>query len=126
MRKALHDFLTEHCQLITAWYPPHSASVDTPKPYGVIVLDDELPAVNSNRGAYQLVQVWPYIDAETSWLDMDDVVDEIKKVFKGRVLQTESGRRFTVEYMRTGRDFHDTELEAWTRPMDFRIPQLRP
>lgn len=123
MRKAIYQYLTANCKTIPRWSQPYMDA--PPKPYGVIVLGEQLPAVGNTRGAYRSLYIWPYVDGE-SFLVLDDAVKEITKLLSGVTLATDAGNRFSVEWVNEGRDFFDNDLKALTRRVEFRIPILAP
>lgn len=125
MRKAIYQYLTANCTTIPTWTQPYMADKDTPKPYGVIILGEILPAVGNTRGAYRSLYIWPYV-AGSSYLVLDAAVKEITRLLSGVTLTTDAGNRFTIEWVNEGRDFRDDDLDALTRRLEFRIPILTP
>lgn len=124
MRAALYQFLTENCQSIKTWMQPYAPDNNTPPPYGVILLGDEIQSPNNSRGFFNALQIWPYFKPG-SYIPVDNAVTELRKLLDGRVFTTASGMKFELEYIRTGRDYKDPDLNALTRKMDFRIPIVR-
>lgn len=121
MRSALYEYLTEHCQSITTWRQPYTATKDTAKPYGVVVLGEVIRSPVNRQGSFREVYIWPYFGG-SSYVAVDDAVKEIRGLLDGAMLTTSEGKRFTVEFVAEGRDFRDDDLEALTRRIDFRVP----
>ena len=131
MRKALYQYLTANCESITDWYQPFAATADTQKPYGVIVFGENPQNAFNNRTSFQDVSLWIY-RAPGSFLSIDEAVVEIKGLFVDKssqnlitgpkLLTTEKGRKFFLEWQQTGRDFYDDDLKAVAKKIDFTIP----
>lgn len=121
MRKALYQYLTANCQSVKTWKQPYQADASTPKPYGVILFGERPRSPFNRRGAFQDVTIWVYF-APGSYLPVDAAVKEIKGLLAGKVLTTEDGRDFLVEWDQDGRDFYDDALQALAKRIDFTIP----
>lgn len=120
MRLALYNYLTENCTSIPVWFQPYMATAEVRKPYGVIRLGSVIPQVN-RIGSLRLVEVWPYVES-SNYLPLDDAVKEIRRLLSGKVLTTEAGKRFKVEWVGESDDFYDPDLDALTRRIDFQVP----
>ncbi len=128
MRKAIYDFLklpdTIQQTGITSWYGgPYLATKSSAKPYGVLVVGEELRSVENDRGLFKEVQIWPYF-AKGSFITLDGTVLALRNLLHGKQFTTASGVVFVLEYIYTGRDFHDEELDAFTKRVDFRVPLI--
>ncbi|HHY47096.1 MAG TPA: hypothetical protein GX506_07350 [Firmicutes bacterium] len=121
MRKALYEYLTANCQSVKTWKQPYQADASTPKPYGVIVFGERPRSPFNRRGAFQDVTIWVYFDPG-SYLPVDAAVKEIKGLLAGKMLTTEDGRDFLIEWNQDGRDFYDDALQALAKRIDFTIP----
>ena len=123
MRAALYQHLTANCSSILSWHQPYTPAAETPKPYGVIVVEDELLSLVNSKGSFVGISIWPYF-AKGSFVAVDNAVKEIKSLLKGAVLTTSSGNKFEIEYVGMGRDYYDDELKALTKVLEFRTPQV--
>lgn len=121
MRKAIHDYLTANCRSVQVWKQPYQATADTPKPFGVVVFGSRVRSPVNSRGAFQDVTVWVYAEPG-SYLALDEMVAEIKRLLSNRELATGTGRRFVIEWNQDGRDFYDPMLYALGKAIDFTIP----
>lgn len=126
MRAALYQYLTTHCQAVKVWQQPYTATKDTPKPYGVIVIGERIRSLDNSRGSFRELYVWPYFGG-SSFVPLDGAVREITRLLDGVTLITAAtppatGKRFTVEWADEGRDYRDPDLEALTRRITFRVP----
>lgn len=121
MRAALYQYLVQNCESITSWYQSGAPNKDTKKPYGVIKLGEEMRAPLSNRGFFRELTIWPYF-APGSFVAVDKAVAEIKQLLSGSILTTSEGHMFEIEWVHTGQDFQDPDLNAITRMVEFRIP----
>ncbi|NPV80744.1 MAG: hypothetical protein HPY52_10790 [Firmicutes bacterium] len=126
MRKALYQYLTANCQSVKTWKQPYQADASTPKPYGVILFGERPRSPFNRRGVFQDVTIWVYFQPG-SYLLVDAAVAEIKALLSGpngtgKVLTTEDGRDFLIEWNQDGRDFHDDVLQALAKRIDFTIP----
>jgi len=72
-------------------------------------------------GSFRLVEIWPYVES-SNYLPLDDAVKEIRRLLSGKVLTTEAGKRFKVEWVGESDDFYDPDLDALTRRIDFQVP----
>lgn len=124
MRKAIYDHLTNNCTSIKEWLQGYQSNAGTPKPYGVIIIGDQADSVNNHKSGFRELVIWPYFE-EGNFIPVDGAVEEIKNLLNKQLITTDSGKQFTVEHVNTGKDFHDTDLKAFTRKMNFRIPILR-
>jgi len=123
MRAAIYQYLTENCQSIKVWKQPYTAKKDDKKPYGIIVLGEEISSVN-RQGFFRDLVIWPYFDVG-SFVVVDQAVAELKRLLDGKVLTTTGGSMFEIEWVHTGKDFQDDDLNALTRRIEFRIPLLK-
>ena len=122
MRATLYKHLTDNCTTVRTWLQPHKATAQTPKPYGVIELGEETPALFNRAGRFQLVSIWLYF-AEGSFVPVDAAVDEVKRLLHNVVLTGANGRRFALEWDQTMRDYYDPDLQAVGKRINFRIPR---
>lgn len=111
MRQKIFSALAT-CQIITTWASPGLVDKNTPKPFGIVVFEDEMQSVENSAGHFQTFTVWPYME-KGSFVDLDEAVEEIRAKLSG------------YEYEGTGKDFTDDDLEAITKVMQFRIPFAR-
>ncbi len=123
MRAALYQYLTENCQSIKSWHQPGGPDKDTQKPYGVIKLGEETRAPFNNRGFFRELTIWPYFKVG-SFIPADQAVAELKGLLAGTILTTSEGHKFEIEWVHTGGDFQDPDLDAITRRIEFRIPRV--
>lgn len=139
-RGVLYNFLGEECETITNWYQPFfdwedAAKIlgvptigELPKPYGVILLDDEEQSANLDVGFFQGIEVWPYFEPG-NFIPVDRAQSEIIKLFHKKLVTVEdydgAEQTYLLEYVGSGRDYHDTDLRAITRRLDFRTPRVR-
>jgi len=121
MRAALYQYLTAKCQSITVWRQPYTATKDTPKPYGVIVIGEVMRSPVNRLGSFREIYVWPYFGG-SSYVPVDGAVQEIRNLLDGKTLTKSDGRKFALEWANEGRDYRDPDLEALTRRIDFRVP----
>lgn len=121
MRAALYQYLTAKCQSITVWRQPYTATKDTPKPYGVIVLGEVMRSPVNRLGSFREVTIWPYIGG-SSYVPVDGAVQEIRNLMDGATLTKSDGKSFSIEFVNEGRDFKDDDLDALTRRIEFRVP----
>jgi len=125
MRKALYQYLTNNCKTITDWYQPYTAGATTKKPYGVIAFEENPQNAFNRRSSFQDVTLWIYY-VPGNFIPVDSAVAEIKSMFVKdggpKLLETDEGRRFFMEWQQTSRDFYDDELKAVAKKIDFTIP----
>jgi hypothetical protein len=124
MRAAIYQYLSTNCALIETWLPPFKATAATPKPYGVIVLGEEIPSVDNRLGLFLSLTIWPYFAESASPVQVDAAVKQIRNLLNGAKLTTSAGARFEIEGGVAGPDFYDDELKALTKRMSFRIPMI--
>ncbi len=122
MRATLYKHLTENCKSVRNWLQPHRPVADTPKPYGVLEMGEETPALSNRKGLFQDVSVWLYFEP-ASYVPVDEAVAEVKRMLHNVVLTTADGRRFMLEWVQTLRDYYDPDLQAIGKRIDFRIPR---
>lgn len=121
MRKAIYQYLTANCRTVTTWKQPRQKTADTAKPFGVIVFGERAPSLTNQRGAFQDLRVWVHVELG-SYLLLDAAIREVSGLLRDRMLTTEDGRRFILEWDGEGRDFEDENLKALTKYVDFTIP----
>lgn len=119
MRTAIYQYLSQNMSYVT-WLQPYRAKAETPKPYGVIVLGERTRAPN-NRASFRGLTIWLYVE-EGSYLPLDDMVEEVKKLLDKTVLKTKKNNRFMIEWELDSRDWYDDDLKATTRYIEFIIP----
>lgn len=123
MRAAVYQYLVANCTNIPLWLQPYVADADTPKPYGVIAFGDELRNPVNSLGAFRTLYIWMYMPLG-SFVPVDNAAGEIKSLLSDRILTTGAGNRFQIEWIQTGRDFKDDELNALGKWIEFRVPQI--
>ena len=106
---------------ISEWKQPYTADANSKKPYGVIVLGEDIQSVNNNKGAFRSLFIWPYFNPG-SFVAVDKATRALKKALHKQILITSQGDSFEIEWVNTGRDFKDDELKTLTKRMEFRIP----
>jgi hypothetical protein len=124
MRIAIRQHLIGRCKSVTTWLPPYVADAQTKKPYGVISILEAMPAIGSTVGAFQEVRVWIYTEPG-NFMGLDEAIREVRDLLANQQLTLDDGRRFRLEWLRTGRDFYDDELKANTKDLVFRVPRLQ-
>ncbi len=122
MRTALYQHLTANCTTIPTWRQPYTATADTPKPYGVIVIGEVMRSPFNRLGSFRDLYVWPYFGG-SSYVPVDAAVTELRALLSDTMLTTAEGNRFAIEFTHEGKDFYDDALKALTRRLEFRIPQ---
>jgi len=132
LREILHGYLTDNCTCIEQWYQPffswdgaaQALGVDDigdlPKPYGVIVINPDR-GTNIDIARRHVIEIWPYFEPG-NFMPLDEAVLEIRKILTGSL--TYDSRNFHVSFEGTGRDYHDENLRAITRTIDFSLPFL--
>lgn len=126
IRACLYTYLTAN-SVVTDWYQPFVNDDTLSKPYGVIVVGEQLRSVNNRLGGFRNVEIWPYVRSG-SFIALDNIVNNIRSSLerdeKGceRVFETASKYHFVLEWVHEGRDFYDPDLKALTRKLDYRIP----
>lgn len=146
IREVLYEHLKKECSTIPDWYQPFfnwedAAEVlgvrdlsEISKPYGVIVLGEEVGS-GSSVGFFQPVEVWPYF-TPGNFIPLDVAIAEIIQLLNKKLLEVtieestegetvETTKRYIMQYTGTGRDFHDDDLGAITKRIDFRLPKVR-
>jgi len=134
-REVLYEYLTKACTTITRWHQPFfdwedAAKLmglehigDLEKPYGVIVLGDESQAPEATFGFHIPVEVWPYFKPG-NYIPLDEAIKELGYLLNSKLIAVD-GKYYMMEYISSGRDFHDRELRAITKRMDFNMPRVR-
>jgi len=124
MREAIRLFLEANCTTVTTWKQPFEADKDTPKPYGTVKIGPKVRGGNG-AGAWRDVEIRPFIDRQNGdFWQVDQAVKEITALLDGVVLRTEAGNRFTLEWENEGQDYRDDFLDALTRTISYRVPDL--
>lgn len=123
MRLAIIKYLNENCQSVKTWQHVYTPTSSTPKPYGVVKIGEEMRAPFNNRGFFRELTIWPYFKLG-NFIPMDEAVAELKTLLAGTTLTTSTGHKFEIEWVHTGGDFQDPDLEAITRRIEFRIPRV--
>lgn len=119
MRAAIYDCLTANCRRVTQWYQPYVPTAATPKPYGVLILEQRVPV--TRVAAFQDITVFLYGEPG-DYTVLDDVVREVKELLHERRLVTADGRTFELVWVMDSKDFYDETLKAIARYVEFTIP----
>jgi hypothetical protein len=123
MRSTIRQLLVEGVAAVGGRvFEPHAATVDTPKPFIVTregVQDQGAPWASFSS----MVEVWPYVE-DTSFKEVDGLLAAIKeKLHRARF--AEDGEQYLADYEGTaGQEMYDTEWQALTKPMRFRVFSL--
>ena len=101
---------------------PYSSNKSTPKPYFVVKYAGDIKAASS-LGGWDRFEIRPYV-SPGSLLSLDQVVGSIVTALESIELTTVDGRTVVCEYVNTGSDFYDEEVEALTQVITFRFPKF--
>jgi len=139
-RGVLYNFLNNECTTIERWHQPFFDWADAadllgvptigelPKPYGVILMDDEEQSGSLNIGYFQGIEIWPYFEPG-NYLPVDKAQSELVRLLNRKLITVNdydgNPQVYKLEYLGSGRDYHDTELRAITRRLEFRTPRVR-
>jgi len=124
LRKALYDILVA-IPAIEACYPPYMAPEGAATPYVVLKMLGDDPVPNNRFGSMYGFQVFIY-DSQNSYLDIDDLVLDIRKALHDVDITTDDGYIFTPEYIRTIGDMEDDTRGLLFKRIDFEFAGKRP
>ena len=120
MRKAIRQILVDNIpQVEGRVYEPHAAGPAIKKPY--LVLREGVQDPEADWSAFStIVEVWPYV-ARTTFQQVDAITNAVINTMH-RVVFAESTEKYLVDYIGSaGQDFVDTEWDAITRGLRFRV-----
>lgn len=124
MRTAIYDKLNTITDLENV-YQPFCAPEGASTPYAVIKMEGDDPAVDNRSGSIYSFSVILY-DSPDSYLDLDDLVLDVREVLHGVALTTDDGDVFTPEYIRTIPDFYDDQKNLISKIVEFDFAGKRP
>lgn len=120
MRTVIRQLLIDNIQSIEGRvYEPHAAGPEIKKPY--LVLREGVQDPEADWSAFStIVEVWPYV-ARTTFQQVDALANAaISALHRARF--TAAGEQYLVDYLGSaGQDFVDTEWDAITRGLRFRV-----
>jgi len=120
MRTAIRQLLIDNIpQIESRVYEPHAAGLNTPKPY--LVLREGVQDPEADWAAFStIVEVWPYVK-RTTFQQVDSLANAIIDTLH-RARFAYAGEEYLVDYLGSaGQDFVDTEWDAITRGLRFRV-----
>src|SRR5690606_3421247 len=120
MREVIRQLLVNNIPEIQGRvYEPHAAGLNTPKPY--LVLREGVQDPEADWAAFStIVEVWPYVK-RTSFQHVDSLANAVINTLH-RARFSHAGEEYLVDYMGSaGQDFVDTEWDAITRGLRFRV-----
>lgn len=125
MRMGVRRRLEQAVQVLAGRiYDPHAARHDTPKPYAVLLYDDEREE-SPWAGYRRIVEVWPYVE-RTSMHELDTMASQIIAALDDQLItDPETGEVFTCRYEGAGTDVSDPEW-GLTRGLRFAVYALQP
>lgn len=123
MRKTIRQILIDNItQVEGRAYEPQAAGPTTKKPY--LVLKEGVQDPEADWSAFStIVEVWPYV-SRTTFQQVDALANQaIDTLHRARF--TEAGEQYLIDYIGSaGQDFVDTEWDAITRGLRFRVIAL--
>lgn len=120
MRTAIRQLLVDNVKAVDGRvYEPHAAGLNTPKPY--LVLREGVQDPEADWAAFStIVEVWPYVK-RTTFQQVDSLANAVINTLH-RARFSHAGEEYLVDYMGSaGQDFVDTEWDAITRGLRFRV-----
>ncbi len=120
MREAIRQLLVNNIPEIQGRvYEPHVAGLNTPKPY--LVLREGVQDPEADWAAFStVIEVWPYVK-RTTFQQVDSLANAVINTLH-RARFSYAGEEYLVDYMGSaGQDFVDTEWDAITRGLRFRV-----
>ncbi len=120
MRKAIRQILIDNIpQVEGRVYEPHAAGPTTKKPYLVLKEGAQDPGADWS-GFATIIEVWPFV-ARTTFQQVDSLVSQVVDALH-RARFAEAGEQYLIDYLGSaGQDFVDTEWDAITRGLRFRV-----
>ena len=120
MRTAIRQILIDNITAVQGRvYEPHAAGPNTQKPY--LVLREGVQDPEADWAAFStIVEVWPYVK-RTTFQQVDSLANAVINTLH-RARFSHAGEEYLVDYMGSaGQDFVDTEWNAITRGLRFRV-----
>lgn len=120
MRAAIRQILVDNIAEVNGRvYEPHAAGPNTEKPY--LVLKEGIQDPEADWAAFStIVEVWPYVK-RTTFQQVDSLANAVINTLH-RARFSHAGEEYLVDYMGSaGQDFVDTEWDAITRGLRFRV-----
>jgi len=120
MRTAIRQLLVDNVKAVNGRvYEPHVAGPNTQKPY--LVLREGVQDPEADWAAFStIVEVWPYVK-RTTFQQVDSLTNAIINTLH-RARFSHAGEEYLVDYLGSaGQDFVDTEWDAITRGLRFRV-----
>ena len=120
MRTAIRQILIDNITAVQGRvYEPHAAGPNTQKPY--LVLREGVQDPEADWAAFStIVEVWPYVK-RTTFQQVDSLANAVINTLH-RARFSHAGEEYLVDYMGSaGQDFVDTEWDAITRGLRFRV-----
>lgn len=120
MRKTIRQILIDNIpQVESRVYEPHAAGPTIKKPY--LVLKEGVQDPEADWSAFStVVEVWPYV-ARTTFQQVDVIANAVINALH-RARFAEAGEQYLIDYLGSaGQDFVDTEWDAITRGLRFRV-----
>jgi hypothetical protein len=120
MRTAIRQILIDNITAVQGRvYEPHAAGPNTEKPY--LVLKEGIQDPEADWAAFStIVEVWPYVK-RTTFQQVDSLANAVINTLH-RARFSHAGEEYLVDYMGSaGQDFVDTEWDAITRGLRFRV-----
>lgn len=120
MRKTIRQILVDNIlQVEGRVYEPHAAGPTIKKPY--LVLKEGVQDPEAGWSAFStIIEVWPYV-SRTTFQQVDALANQaIDTLHRARF--AEGGEQYLIDYIGSaGQDFVDTEWDAITRGLRFRV-----
>lgn len=82
------------------------------EPYLVVKYKPQIPSVSNSHGGWQYLEIMVYVP-DTSIIALDGILTQVKTTLRGLV---EITGNMTPDY-------HDQEVKAYMRAIEFRIPK---
>ena len=124
MRKAIYTKLIEITEFGDRIFQPYTAPENSDKPYAVIKMMGEDPAVDNKHGSIWPFSIFIYVEPN-SFISLDDLVILVKGKLNNVTLTTSLGEKFTPEFIKTLEDFHDDTRNLFSKRIDFDIGGAR-
>ena len=120
MRTAIRQLLIDNVKAVDGRvYEPHAAGPNTPKPY--LVLREGIQDPEADWAAFStVIEVWPYVK-RTTFQQVDSLANAVINTLH-RARFSYDSEEYLVDYLGSaGQDFVDTEWDAITRGLRFRV-----
>jgi len=125
LRKAIYAKLIEITEFDSRVYQSYTAPENGEKPYCVIKMMGEDPAVDNKIGSIWSFSVYIYDDPD-SFISLDDLVVLVKQKLNGVTLTTvPAGYKFVPEFIKVLEDYHDDVRNLFSKRVDFDIGGAR-